>query len=86
MIGHTIDLKHFMPVVLHDASDVGKKIGSPGFFQGSIPVFGCKYVVDVNLGVGVRHKNMGIDNVLDKDKKSFKSPNYDLKIQLAECL
>ena len=75
-----------MPVVLHDASDVGKKIGSPGFFQGSIPVFGCKYVVDVNLGVGVRHKNMGIDNVLDKDKKSFKSPNYDLKIQLAECL
>ncbi len=86
MIGHTIDLKHFMAVVLHDASDVGKKIGSPGFVQGSIPVFGCKYVVDVNLGVGVRHKNMGIDNVLDKDKKSFKSPNYDLKIQQVECL
>ena len=86
MISHAIDLKHFMAVVLHDAGDVGKKIGSPGFVQGSIPVFGCKYVVDVNLGVGVRHKNMGIDNVLDKDKKSFKSPNYGLKIQQVECL
>ena len=41
---------------------------------------------DVHLGVGVRHKNMGIDNVLDKDKKSFKSPNYDLKIQQVEYL
>ncbi len=68
-----------MAVVLYDASDVGKKIGSPGFVQGSIPVFGCKYVVDVNLGVGIRHKNMGIDNVLDKDKKSFKSPINSLK-------
>jgi hypothetical protein len=79
MIGHTIDLEHFMSMVLHNTGDVGKKIGSPGLVQGRIPVFGRKYVVDVNLGVGVRHKDTGIDNVLDKDKNSFKSPNHTPK-------
>jgi len=68
-----------MSVVLHNTGDVGKKIGSPGLVQGRIPVFGRKYVVDVNLGVGVRHKDTGIDNVLDKDKNSFKSPNHTQK-------
>jgi hypothetical protein len=86
MISHAVDLEHFMSMVLHNARDVGKKIGSPGLVQGRIPVFGRKYVVDVNLGVGIRHRDTGIDCVLVKDKKSFKSPNHTQKIQQPNSL
>ena len=56
MIGHAIDLKQFMAMVLDDAGHVSIKLNRPGRLNEAQPVLHREHGLDMNLGIGVSHE------------------------------
>ena len=56
MIGHAIDLQHFVPVLLNDTCDISIQFFTPFFLDQRLPILNGKNGLDMDLCICIRHK------------------------------
>ena len=56
MIGHAIDLKQFVAMVLDNAGHISVKLHFPGGLDEAQPVLHCEHSLDMDLCIGVSHE------------------------------